>query len=374
MDQRFSQIQPATIEKLRSGRLLITGASGLLGRQLVYELDRVGIRPVCLVRESSDITYLKSLDLEIRFADLRDSDALALAFAGIEWVIHTAALVDFRGDRLTMFTGLNSFGALASYRAAGSASAASATGATGATGSAGSAGVKRFAHISSVVGIGAVYRTGADIAPLTESAEFNLSHINVPYILSKRSAEDLLAAESEAGSETAGPELVTLNPSIVVAPSRHSSDRHRIDKLFGRKFIPTFPNHLNFVDLRDIAPAIINALVSGVPGKRYLLTGENLALTEILDIFQNLTGKTPRRVRIPRSALNLAAKFFSARHRRKSGGKLRLYPDLLKMLDYDWVYDSALAKSDLGFVSRPANETLGDLYRETFHGTFLDMK
>ena len=168
MNQRYSQIQPATIDKLRSGRLLITGASGLLGRQLVYELDRVGIRPVCLVRESSDVMYLKSLDLEIRFADLRDTDALALAFKGIECVIHTAALVDFRGDRQAMFTGLNSFGALGSYRAAESA------------------GVKRFVHISSVVGIGAVYRTGADIAPLTESAEFNLSHINVPYILSKR--------------------------------------------------------------------------------------------------------------------------------------------------------------------------------------------
>lgn len=351
MKQRYSKIHPETIKRLQSERILITGASGLLGRQLVFELVRVGLRPVCLVRESSDITYLSSLDLEIRFADLRDSGAVADAFKGIDRVVHTAALVDFRGDKLTMFTGINCFGALSCYRASCAA------------------GVKRFAHISSVVGIGARSRLakGAASVPLTESAEFNLRDVRVPYILSKRSAEELLAAETHSG-----PELVTLNPSIVVAPSRHSSDRRRIDRFFDRPFIPTIPIWLNIVDVRDIAPAIINALVSGVAGKRYLLTGENLALTEILNIFQELTGKAPRHVRIPHSLLNLAAKYFNAKHKRNSGGKLRLYPDLLKMLDYDWVYDNSLAKSELGFLSRPARETLSDLYHETFRGTFLD--
>jgi hypothetical protein len=39
----------------------------------------------------------------------------------------------------------------------------------------------------------------------------------------------------------------------------------------------------------------------------------------------------------------------------------RLYPDLVRMLDYDWVYDSTRAKSELGFNPRPLSETLDDL-------------
>ncbi|HSG98433.1 MAG TPA: NAD(P)H-binding protein, partial [candidate division Zixibacteria bacterium] len=103
---------------IRDESILVTGASGLLGRQIVFELVKRGIRPVCLVRESSDTRYLESQGLELRRADLRNPEELAVAFAGVQRVIHAAGLVNFRGDKLTQFTGINSFGALLCYRAA----------------------------------------------------------------------------------------------------------------------------------------------------------------------------------------------------------------------------------------------------------------
>ncbi|MFQ5607190.1 MAG: NAD-dependent epimerase/dehydratase family protein [Candidatus Zixiibacteriota bacterium] len=351
MDATKISIADEALERINSERILITGASGLLGRQIVYELTRAGISPVCLVREGSQTDYLSSLDLEIRVAALRAQSALDSAFRGIESVIHTAAVVDFRGDRQTIFTGINSFGALACYRAARERRA------------------RRFVHVSSVVAVGALPRTPlpGNVPPLDESADFNLSHLRIPYILSKRSAEELLFAERN--SET---ELIVVNPSIIVAPSRHGSDRERIDRALSRRFIPVPPNRFNLVDLRDVSAAIVNSLALGTDGGRYLLTGQNLVAGDVLTLFEKLTQKKPWRIRPPRSVLNLAASFNEFRRKRWSSGKLKLYPDLVRMLDYDWAYDNSLARRELGFTPRSVEDTLADLYFERFEGTFLD--
>jgi dihydroflavonol-4-reductase len=333
-------------------QILLTGATGGLGRQLTYEMTRQGIRPVCLVRENSNTTYLDSFELEKRIGDVRRLDQLAAALKGIDVVIHCAAWVNFRQDRMTQFTGINVFGALNVYKAASAA------------------GVKRFVQVSSVAAIGAVHRkTQSSTHPLglDEQAEFNLAHLQIPYILTKHAAEQELLMLAKPGR----PELVMVNPSIMVAPSKTGDDRGKALKQYGRKFMPSVPNKVNLVDIRDVAPAIVSAIEKGRDRERYILGGENIAACDLLDRISKVLGKSPTKVPVPRWLLELAAQVSLGIHRFKGNSKLSFYPDLVKFLDYDWTYSSEKAKRELGFRPRPLDETIRDLLTNSFEGTFL---
>lgn len=328
--------------------ILITGATGKLGRQLVYECVRKGVRPICLVREESKTDYLDSLNLELRRADLRDRAALTEAVKGVEAVIHAAALVDFRGDRLTQFTGVNVMGALDLFRAAQSA------------------GVKRFVHVSSVAAVGGRLRSSdADGSLCDEDQPFNLGHLRVPYIMTKHAAEKELMAAAERSST----ELVVVNPSIMIAPSSTGDDRNRLDDRFKHTFLPAFDNRLNLTDIRDVPPAILTALAKGRPGERYILAGENIAATDLVRMIGEIAGRCFRLVPVPHALIRLAARFTAWRHRVKRRPKLSLYPALIRMLDYDWAYTSEKAARELSYQPRPLRETLTDLFTNNFVGT-----
>jgi hypothetical protein len=84
-----------------------------------------------------------------------------------------------------------------------------------------------------------------------------------------------------------------------------------------------------------------------------------------------ILGRKPVLVSMPRSLVNFAAGLSVAYSRFRGRGKIRFYPDLLRLLDFDWVYSAAKAASELGFRSRPLETTLGELLTNQFTGTWL---
>lgn len=341
--------------KLTDKKILITGASGSLGKQLIYELVRRGVRPIAHVRKSSDTTYVDSLDLEKRFADLRHRDEIERLVAGVDAVIHTAAWVNFRQDRLSQFTGINTLGALGLFQAAQRTK------------------VKRFVHVSTVAAVAALPRSwnGTNPPPgvpalVNEQTPFNLSHLRIPYIMSKRAAEDELLKSARSGLT----ELVIVNPSIVVAPSRTGDDRSKAMKKMGRYLMPSLPNRVNLVDIRDVAVGIIAALRKGRPGERYILAGDNISLCDLTLAVSSILDMVPHLVRVPRPVLNLAAKFSVLFAKLSGKGKISFYPDLVKMLDYDWAYSSLKARRELGYTNRSIHITLNNLLNNNMVGTY----
>lgn len=74
-------------------RVLVTGATGTLGRQLVSQLRLAGYRVRGLSRRAWSTT---ETGVEWAIGDLRDGSGLTEAFAGVDTVVHCAS--DRRGD------------------------------------------------------------------------------------------------------------------------------------------------------------------------------------------------------------------------------------------------------------------------------------
>jgi len=333
---------------LKDQKLLITGATGNLGRQLVYECLRAGVRPIVLVRRESDTRYIDANNLEKRVADLRNQAEVEKAVQGVDVVIHCAAWVNFRQDKLTQFTGINTFGALGLYRACAKT------------------GVKRFVHLSSVAAVGARPRAGDNEKRLiNEDWVFNLEHLQIPYIMTKRAAEDELRRQAGSG----GPELVIVNPSIIVAPSRTGDDHGRATRMFSHWILPDLFNIVNLVDIRDVASAILAAVEKGRSGERYILAGDNIPVRELALSVSALLTDSPHLIEFPRWFYMGAACVTVAVRTLFGRSKISFYPDLVRLMDYDWAFSHAKARVDLGFSPRSIHVTLNDLLSNNFVGT-----
>ncbi len=71
--------------------LLITGATGYIGRHLVRRLVEQGERPRCLVRDPGKAARLLPIEqVEIVRGDTTQPETLALAVKGVEAIVHTA--------------------------------------------------------------------------------------------------------------------------------------------------------------------------------------------------------------------------------------------------------------------------------------------
>ena len=75
------------------GTVLVTGASGHLGANLVRRLIADGEAVRVALREGSDNAAMDGLDVERMCGDLRDADAVAAVVKGCSRVYHTAAKI-----------------------------------------------------------------------------------------------------------------------------------------------------------------------------------------------------------------------------------------------------------------------------------------
>jgi nucleoside-diphosphate-sugar epimerase len=77
----------------RPGHCLITGASGFIGGRLAARLALDGWQVRCLVRPTSDTSWLEGLGVEIVAGDLQAPESLVRAVDGCTLVFHCGALV-----------------------------------------------------------------------------------------------------------------------------------------------------------------------------------------------------------------------------------------------------------------------------------------
>ncbi|MGD9046529.1 MAG: NAD-dependent epimerase/dehydratase family protein [Anaerolineae bacterium] len=101
----------------RSGlSVLVTGANGFVGSHFTEALLARGHHVRCMVRSSSDLTYIRHLPVEWEYGDVCDADCLHQACQGIDVICHCAALT--RAVDEETFLRVNTEGTRALARAA----------------------------------------------------------------------------------------------------------------------------------------------------------------------------------------------------------------------------------------------------------------
>jgi nucleoside-diphosphate-sugar epimerase len=73
-------------------RVLVTGATGFIGRRLVAALQARGDHVRCLVHGTSQLEPLEQLDLELMYGDVTASETLPATIANVDVVYHLAGL------------------------------------------------------------------------------------------------------------------------------------------------------------------------------------------------------------------------------------------------------------------------------------------
>ncbi len=77
--------------------ILVTGATGYVGRRVVRRLVEGGEAVRCLVRPSSDLSIFEGLNLETHVGDVTDAASLMSACQGADAVVHLVAIIREKG-------------------------------------------------------------------------------------------------------------------------------------------------------------------------------------------------------------------------------------------------------------------------------------
>ncbi len=317
---------------MASHPILVTGATGLVGNNVVRQLLHAGHAVRALVRASADPRPLEGLDVERVVGDVTDAAAVTAAVAGASAVIHAAAEVRIGRTGLAAQRLVNVEGTRHVADAARRAGI-------------------RLVHVSTCDAIG----RGTPESPATEDTP--LPPARLPYVITKREAERVVL-----GNVVAGLDAVIVNPAFMIGPWdwKPSSGKMLLEVAAGRGlFAPR--GSISLCDVRDVAQGIVAARAHGVSGQRYILAGRTLSWLDLWRHFAEVSGG--RRPICRAGPLMIWIGGWGG----DVWGMIRRREPSINSASarHAWQerhYSSARAEQQLGYAIRPAEETVRDAW------------
>jgi nucleoside-diphosphate-sugar epimerase len=247
----------------------ITGGFGFLGQYIVkaiHEHDPEAELRVLGRTQRTTLLGVENLE-NVRWiqGDLSKLETFETELQDVDTIIHTAALVSFRKSDADAIYQANVIGTRNLAKAALDA------------------GCKNFIFISSISAIG-LNPDGMTDESMLPDIEYKREHDMYGY--SKRTSElELLELTDRM-------RIVMLNPSVVLGPGSE-----RIEAVYRMaKYLPILPmlSYVNsFVDVRDVAQAVVLALTEGRSGERYIVTSHNVDMLTFTRATLKVSGKNP---------------------------------------------------------------------------------
>ena len=251
-------------------RVLVTGANGFVGSNIVSVLLEKGIAVRGLVRETSDLFNLKDLDVELARGDLRDKESLKKALEGCDGLIHAAALYKFWAPDSSLFYEINVEGTINLLQAASEL------------------GVKR-AVVTSTASYLDCSSEGCSRPPIeTLKSDYKKTKCLAEKRALEFQDENLLS-------------VIVASPTVPIGPGDISptpTGRMIRDFLLG-KMNGYLDMSFNVIDVKDVARGHLAALLKGEPGERYILGYKNTTLVKVMELLSKLTGKSMPKIRSP---------------------------------------------------------------------------
>jgi nucleoside-diphosphate-sugar epimerase len=317
--------------------ILVTGANGHLGANLLRRLLADGEPVRLLLRPGSDNSSVEGLNVERVYGDLRDPGSLEPAVNAVTQIYHCAAQIStVSGGEQELFAN-NVLGTRNLLQAARQA------------------GVGRVVVSGSLSAVG--HRTDR---PTDETEPFNPFERHLPYAFSKAGVEhECLKAVAEGLDVVIAISCAILGP-YDFKPSRMGELLVRYANGQQRVYVA---GGFEFVAACDIVEGHVLAMRRGRTGQRYIFSSGFMTLDDIFQIFYDLTGRS-KPTRLPRSvALALAtASELLCRHF-LPGRRPLLTPAAIHLLCMGRRADTSKAQCELGFRPTSIEDAVRNAYQ-----------
>ena len=312
---------------------LVTGATGLVGNNVIRQLLASGQDVRVLVRDSSDSRPLEGLSVEVVRGDVCDDESVRRACEGVACVVHSAGYVRIGRSQLDHHRAVNVDGTRQVAEHARDAGA-------------------RMIHVSScdAVGIRSPEEPADEETPLAPP-------LPVPYVITKREAEAVVLKEVARGLDA-----VIVNPGFMLGPWdwKPSSGRMLLEVGAGKgKLAPR--GWFSVCDVRDVASGIIGAIDRGQSGRRYILAGVTMSYLDAWRLFAEVSG-APRPWCRAGPLMLIVAGWGGDLWTRLTGNEPDVNSGAIALARLPKNYSSKRAKTELGYKNRPVKETVRDAW------------
>jgi dihydroflavonol-4-reductase len=318
-------------------RALVTGAAGFIGGHVVAALVGSGAsvrafdrRPPLAGAVSDRVEWVRG--------DVLDPDAVRRAVEGCDAMFHLAALYSYGHRDAELMHAVNVRGTRTVLDAALRGQR------------------RRIVHTSSCATCGPIpnrQATERDLPPPRE--------LVVPYKRTKLEGERLALQAAREGAE-----VIVVNPTVPVGPGDlrpTPTGKMVADVARGRARAYLARSALNVVAVEDVAVGHVLAFERGRPGERYLLGGDDMALSEVFAVIARAAGLSPPRLPIPWSVAYAGARLADAGLRLMGREPQLLVLDEVRAGRMPHLFDDSKARAELGYVSRPAADALANAAR-----------
>lgn len=247
--------------------ILVTGASGFLGLHLLELLAHQPEEVIALYNSSKpSVTFS---NVVWKQCDLLDVMAVDEAMMGIDKVYHCAATVSFDPRMSQKMIAENVTATAHVVNAALEHN------------------IARFIHVSSIAALG----RGAHMSeqnPITEETHWEESKLNSAYAQSKYLSEMEVWRGFAEGLSGA-----VVNPGIILGEGDWTKGSAKLMQIVAKEF-PWYTHGVNaWVDVKDVATAMLLLMDSNLTEQRYILSAGNFSYLYIFTLMANLLHKKP---------------------------------------------------------------------------------
>jgi dihydroflavonol-4-reductase len=245
--------------------ILVTGGAGLLGKELITRLLNEGKR-VRAIYNKTALDDFQNENLQLLQCDILDVVGLEKAMLGVEQVYHCAAIVNFNPRRNQEMFKINIEGTANVVNAALDARG------------------RKMVYVSSVSALGRIRENEF----INESMNWTEETSNSAYSQSKYLAE--MQVWRGIGE---GLDAVMVNPVIILGAGNWNEGSSKIFKSAYEEFPWYTEGTGGFVDVRDVAKAMIALMNSNITAQRFILCAENRSYRDLFILIAKAFGKKP---------------------------------------------------------------------------------
>jgi len=321
-------------------RILITGATGLVGSAAARRFLAEGHTVAALHRTDSNRSLLRDLEgrIDWREGDVLDILSLEKALSDVDYVVHAAAVVSFvPRDEESMYK----------VNVEGTANVVNACLKRG---------ISKLCHVSSVAALG---RPDSRLIQenvttvIDETQRWTDSPDNSAYAKSKYLAE----VEVWRGIAE-GLSAVIVNPSLILGEGDWQKSSTQLFKYVydGKPFYTE--GTVNYVDVRDIAEAISELTLSEIADERFILSAGTATYRALFAAIADGFGKKPPRIKV---GAGLAGIVWRAEAVRSwlTGSRPLITKDTARSATHHFEYSNAKIQQALSFDFQPLGKTVG---------------